>query len=102
VKRGVVSHSEIFPTTANNRESCNKHSWLGGMAVWESLELWPQHNQPWFVPTEVPHEIGTGTPDAVRVQVNGCEDIEQVFDIHIFRHDPSCFFVVGATRRRIN
>lgn len=41
------------------------------------------------------HEIATGGPDVVGVCVDGCEDIEQMFDIRVLRCDPPRLFVAG-------
>ena len=53
------------------------------MVIWETLHLWPQYDESWFVPIEVLREIFAGIPDIIRVCIDGCEDIEKVLDIHI-------------------
>jgi hypothetical protein len=59
------------------------------MVVRESFEPWPQHDQSRFVPEEVLHEVVTRSPDAIGGFVDGGEDIEQVLNVHVLRHDPS-------------
>jgi hypothetical protein len=51
-----------------------------------------------FCAKKVPHEIGAGTPDAVRVWIDRCEDVEQVLDVYVLRRDPLCFDEVGLIR----
>jgi hypothetical protein len=72
------------------------------MVIREPFDLSPQHGKPRFVPIYVVHEMKTGIPDVGRVFVDGCEDIEEVFDVHILRRDPSCFFETGLVRIDIN
>jgi hypothetical protein len=61
------------------------------MVIWESFYLWHQHSEPWLVFMEMIQKISTGVPGVVRIHVKGCEDIEQVFDIHVLRSDPLRF-----------
>ena len=61
------------------------------MIIRESLYSWSQHSRPWFVTAEVPHKVTAGVPGVVRDRLEGCENFEQVFDIHVFRCDPLRF-----------
>jgi len=50
------------------------------------------------VSIEVPYEISAGVPDTFRVCVDGCEDNEQVLDVHILRRDPPRLLEPGVVR----
>ena len=53
------------------------------------------------MPIEVHCKIGTGVPDFVRVCVEGREDVEQMFGVHVFRSDPPRFFEPRLVRLKI-
>jgi hypothetical protein len=72
------------------------------MVIGKAFDLRPQHSLPWFVPIEVLHEVATSIPDTTRVRVDGCEDIEQVLNVHILRPDPLRFLNPGLPGSRIN
>ena len=61
------------------------------MVVRESFYLRSQHSGPGFVPTEVHDEVGADVPDVVRVRGERCEDVEQMFGVHVLRCDPLRF-----------
>ena len=77
-------------------------SWFGAMAIWESFDLWPQYDQPWFVSIKVAHEKNAGVPCVDRARVNRCEDIEQVLDVHILRYNTSGLFKAGLVRINVD
>ena len=68
------------------------------MVIREAFDLRSQHDQPLFMPIEVSHETSTDIPGNDRVRVDGCEDIEQVLDVHVFQHDPSCLLEARLVR----
>ena len=68
------------------------------MIIRESFYFWSQHSEPWFVPLEVSNEIGAGVPGVIRNRVEGCEDIEEVFNIHVLRPDPPRFSKLRLVR----
>ena len=72
------------------------------MVIRESFDPRPQNDESIFVSHEMYHEVVTGIPDAVRVQVDSCEDIEQVFNVYVLRCDPSCFSEVGLARIKVD
>ena len=61
------------------------------MIVWKSLDFWLQKDESLLEPNEMRHEIDTCSPNAVRVWVDCCEDVEQVLDVYVLRCDPLCF-----------
>ena len=67
------------------------------MVIRGRLDLWSQHYEPWFVPTEVIRESATGIPGILRIRVDRREDIKQMLDVHILgcTCDPSCFLEAG-------
>ena len=70
--------------------------------VREPFDLWSQNDEPLFVPNEVVHKFVAGFPDIVQVCIDGCEDIEQVLNIHILRCNPSRFNEPGLDRIKID
>ena len=48
------------------------------MIIWEPFNFLFENDQPILVPMEVLHKVSAGTPDAVRVCIDRCEESEQV------------------------
>ena len=67
------------------------------MIIGKRFNLWPQHCLPRVVPTEEKQKADTGSPDLIRVRIDGHQDIEQMLNIRVLRDDPSCFSESGRS-----
>jgi hypothetical protein len=81
----------------NKNASARKHCGFGWMVVRECLDLWSQYSESRFVPMEVIQETGACLPDDFRAWIERCEDVKQVFDVHVLRCDPSRFSKLGSS-----
>ena len=52
------------------------------MIIWEPFDRRLEHSESTLMLEEAVYEAGTGTPNTTRVDVDSCEDIEQVLDIY--------------------
>jgi len=84
-----------IPDRVDQRRELEQALRLGVVAIWEPFDLRLQNGDSVFVPMEVFHEVGAGTPYTARFRIDHCEDIEQVLDVYILQRDPPCFFKVG-------
>ena len=53
------------------------------MIIREPLDRRLEHSDSTLMLEEAVYEAGTGTPNITRVNVDSCEDIEQVLDIYV-------------------
>src|ERR1700753_698588 len=87
-----------FQRISNGRKQPREReqaSTLHVMIIGKVLNFWPQNSLPRLLSIEVSQKVFTGSPDLVRVRVDGRENIEQMLNIRILRGDPSCFFESG-------
>lgn len=66
------------------------------MVVREPLNFWSKHGVTFPVPTQGLMKLEQ-TSQATSESRDGCEDIEQVFDIRVLRHYPSPLFKAKLT-----